>query len=66
MEFNGIWAPAKLIGEKEKLQIRNNKKIAIAIAILLTISKGASLMLIPNANGHLPPLSIPSIAFCNV
>ena len=47
------------------MKIRNNKKTAIAIVVLLTISMGASLLLTPNANAHTPPMSIPSIAFCN-
>ena len=37
------------------MQMTKNKKAAIAIAIFLIISMGASMMLIPNANAHTPP-----------
>ncbi|MGD0406002.1 MAG: hypothetical protein ABSB10_05050 [Candidatus Bathyarchaeia archaeon] len=37
------------------MQMTKNKTAAIAIAIFLIISMGASMMLIPNANAHTPP-----------
>ncbi len=42
-----------------------SKKIAILITAILTISMGASTMLIPNANAHTPPWQIKMIAFMN-
>ncbi len=40
-----------------------NKTIAISIALLLTISMAASIMLIPTANAHTPAWSIPTYAY---
>jgi len=48
------------------MQIAKNKTAAIAIAILMTISMGASMILIPNASAHTPAWNIPTIAFINV
>ncbi len=44
---------------------KNNKILAIAIAILLAASTGTS-MLISTANAHDPTWSIPTYAYCNV
>ncbi len=51
---------------KRKMQIAKNKIVAITIAIFLTFSMSASMMLIPNASAHSPPQSMYTIAFCNV
>jgi hypothetical protein len=41
--------------------------MAIIIAAILTISMGASMMIVvPNANAHTPPWSINTYAYCNV
>jgi outer membrane protein assembly factor BamB len=45
------------------MQILKSKTLAIAIAMFLTISIGASLMLIPSANAHTPPWKIPTFAY---
>jgi hypothetical protein len=45
------------------MKIAKNKTAAIAIAILLTISMGASMMLVPTANAHSPAWQIPTQAF---
>ena len=44
------------------MQMTKNKTAAIAIAIFLIISMGASMMLIPNANAHTPPYQIVTYA----
>jgi outer membrane protein assembly factor BamB len=48
------------------MQISKNKTAAIAIAIILTLSMGGSMMLIPNASAHTPAWSIPTYAYINV
>ncbi len=40
-----------------------SKTLAISIAILLTISMSASIMLIPSASAHSPPWQIPTYAY---
>jgi hypothetical protein len=45
------------------MQITKNKTAAILIAIFLTVSMGASMMLIPSASAHTPPWSIPTYAY---
>ncbi len=40
-----------------------NKIAAITIAILMTISMAASMMLVPTASAHTPPWTIPTYAF---
>jgi hypothetical protein len=40
-----------------------NKIVAITIAIFFIVSMTASTMLVPNANAHTPPYSIPSFAY---
>ena len=54
------------IKEKRKMQNLKNKTMAFLIAALLTISIGASTILIPNATAHTPPWSIPTYAYINV
>jgi hypothetical protein len=48
------------------MTIAKSKTLAITIAIFLTFSMTASLMLIPSANAHSPAWDIPTYAFCNV
>ena len=43
-----------------------NKTMAIAIAIFLTLSMGASMMLIPSASAHTPAWNIPTYAYISV
>ena len=40
--------------------------MAILIAVILTVSIGASTTLLPSASAHSPPLNIPTYAFINV
>ena len=47
------------------MQIAKNKTLAIAIAVLLTLSLAASTMLIPNASAHTPAWKIPTYAYIN-
>jgi len=49
--------------EKRKMKIAKNKTAAITIAILLTISMAASMMLIPNTSAHTPAWNIPTYAY---
>jgi hypothetical protein len=44
----------------------SKKTTAIAIAIFLIVSMGASTILLPTANAHTPSWSIPTFAFINV
>jgi len=49
------------------MQNLKNKTMAIMIAAILTISMGASMMIVvPNANAHTPGWSINTYAYCNV
>ncbi len=45
------------------MQIAKNRIAAIAIAIFLTVSMGASMMLIPSASAHNPAWNIPTNAY---
>jgi hypothetical protein len=45
------------------MQIAKNKTAAIAIAILMTISMAASIMLVPIADAHYPAWQIPTYAY---
>ena len=45
------------------MQNIKGKTLAILIAAILTISIGASTMLIPQANAHTPPWKIPTYAY---
>ena len=45
------------------MQIAKNKTTAIAIAIFLTLSMGASMILLPTANAHTPAWQIPTFAY---
>jgi hypothetical protein len=45
------------------MKIAKNKTAAISIALLLTISMAASMMLVPNANAHSPAWQIPTYAY---
>jgi hypothetical protein len=51
--------------EIRKMQIAKNKTAAIAIAIFLTLSMGASMMLTPLASAHTPAWNIPTYAYIN-
>jgi hypothetical protein len=44
------------------MQIVKNKTAAISIALVLIISMGASMLLIPATNAHTPPYQIQSYA----
>ena len=48
------------------MKILKNKTLAILIATILTISMAASMTLLPNANAHTPPLTIPTWAYLSV
>ena len=48
------------------MQKVKNKTAAIAIAIFLMLSMSASIMLVPNASAHSPPLNIPTYSYINV
>ena len=50
-------------GEKNKMKNFKSKTIAISIAIILTISMAASIILIPSASAHSPPWQIPTYAY---
>jgi hypothetical protein len=50
-------------GERRKMKIAKNKTKAIAIAMFLMLSIGASMMLVPTANAHTPAWEIPTFAF---
>ena len=45
------------------MQIAKNKTAAIAIAIFLMLSMGASMMLLPSASAHTPAWNIPTYAY---
>ena len=45
------------------MKITKNKTIAIAIAMFLMLSIGASMVLIPTANAHTPAWNITTFAF---
>jgi hypothetical protein len=53
----------KKINNTLNKRFAKNKTLAIAIALLLTVSIGASMVLIPNANAHTPPWNIPTYAY---
>ena len=48
------------------MQKIKNKTFAILMAAILTISMGASIILLPNADAHTPPWSLPTYAFINI
>ncbi len=48
------------------MQIGKNKTAAISIAILLIISMGASMTLLPNISAHTPPYQITTYAYISV
>ena len=48
------------------MKILQNKILAIAFAILLTISMSASVILIPQASAHTPGYQIPTFAYISV
>jgi hypothetical protein len=48
------------------MQIAKDKIAAIAIALILTLSLTASMMLIPNASAHTPAWNIPTYAYIAV
>jgi hypothetical protein len=50
----------------KKMKISRNKTMAIAIAIFLTLSMGASIMLVPTASAHTPAWEIPTYSFISV
>jgi hypothetical protein len=54
------------IRRKRKMQKLKNKTLAIMIAVLLTASMGASMILVPTANAHTPAWTIPTYAYLAV
>ena len=48
------------------MQKQKNGTLAILIALILTISIGTSMTLLPNANAHTPAWTIPTISYINV
>ncbi len=48
------------------MQNLKSKTMAILIALFLTISMSASMILVPSASAHTPPQNNPTIAFINV
>ena len=48
------------------MQMIKGKAMAILIALFLTMSMGASTIVVPTAIAHSPPLNIQLFAFCNV
>jgi hypothetical protein len=56
--FTDIACALKIKGKKRKMQKLKNKTFAILIAAILTISMGASIILLPNADAHTPPWSL--------
>src|SRR5665647_217055 len=55
----------KLGKEKNMNQQFSKDKTAIAIVLLLIVSMGTSIMLIPTTAAHAPPISIPSYVYIN-
>jgi hypothetical protein len=55
-------SPTTLRRKGRKLQIIGNKKIALFIVAILTISMAASMTLIPTATSHTPPYKITTYA----
>jgi hypothetical protein len=53
----------KNLKEEKKMQTIKNKTFAIMIALILIISMGASMILVPNADAHSPPWTIISYAY---
>jgi len=43
-----------------------NKTLGILIAVLLSVSMTASIVLLPNAEAHTPPWSVPTYSFISV
>ena len=56
----------KLKEKKRKMKMLKSKTMAILIAAFLTISMGASMILLPSAGAHSPPWQIPTYSFCSV
>jgi hypothetical protein len=52
--------------ENKKLDFIKNKTAAILIAILMTIAMVPTLMLLPTASAHDPPVDLPTYAYINV
>jgi len=50
--------------EKLKVHILKSKPLAISIALFLTISMCASMILLPTANAHSPPWVLTPVAYC--
>ncbi len=56
-------SPIKFKENKKKVQIAKSKTAAISLAILMIVSIGASMLLIPSAQAHTPAWSITTHAF---
>jgi hypothetical protein len=56
----------KLKEEKRKMKTLKNKTMAIVIAVILTVSMEASMILVPTASAHSPAWTIPTYSFCSV
>ena len=52
--------------EEKYMKIAKNKTVAITIAIFLTLSMGASMILLPSTSAHTPPWQIPTFAYISV
>ena len=48
------------------MNFSKNRIFAIAIAFCLILSMTASIMLLPNASAHYPPMNVPTFSFCSV
>lgn len=66
MFFHYFFSTQNKKEEENKMKILKNKTAAIAIALLLMLSMTASIILVPNANAHTPPLTIPTWAYLSV
>jgi hypothetical protein len=51
---------------RRKNQMTRSKSLAIILAVFLSISMTASLILMPNVNAHSPPWNIPTYAYIEV
>ena len=58
-----VFCPKQINGKEKKMQNLKIKSMTILIAVFLTISIGASMILIPNANAHTPAWIITTYAY---
>jgi hypothetical protein len=62
----GIITGHKIKGEEKYMKLAKDKTAAIAIAIFLTLSMAASMMLVPTASAHTPTWKITTYAYISV